>query len=153
MIDPPETRYFFGNKLANQLILFLFSSGCIAFLVLVILNQIPSSVSRAVSTNLFFVIFTLGPPTDWLTFSLSSQLSRPKRELGANLYLPGSHVIPGGEGDSSGWGEWSAPSECSRTCGGGVSQQTRQCLNVDAWGRSLCRGGDTKYFSCNTQVI
>lgn len=68
------------------------------------------------------------------------------------MYLPGTHVIPGGEGDSSEWGEWSAPTECSRTCGGGVSSQTRQCLNVDTYGRSLCQGGDTKYFSCNTQV-
>lgn len=94
----------------------------------------------------------MSPNTLLKIFSLPLQLLRPKRELGADLYLPGSHVIPGGEGDSSEWSEWSAPSACSRTCGGGVSHKTRQCLNLDQHGRALCQGGDKLYFSCSTQV-
>ena len=26
------------------------------------------------------------------------------------------------------WSAWSTPTECSRTCGGGVATQTRECL-------------------------
>lgn len=56
---------------------------------------------------------------------------RPKREYGDNLYLPSTYVIPGGEGSPNGWSGWSGPSSCSRTCGGGVSYQERQCLDVE----------------------
>lgn len=57
---------------------------------------------------------------------------RPKRENGENLYVSSTYVIPnGGEGSSYGWSEWSGPSSCSRTCGGGVSYQTRECHDVE----------------------
>lgn len=55
---------------------------------------------------------------------------RHKRQHGAHLYLPESYVIPGGEGNPHEWGSWGSPSECSRTCGGGVAYQTRECLNI-----------------------
>lgn len=76
---------------------------------------------------------------------------RHKRQHGADLYLPESFIIPGGDGDASEWGAWSSPSECSRTCGGGVAYQSRECLKVGQNGESNCEGGDKKYFSCNTQ--
>lgn len=31
--------------------------------------------------------------------------------------------------ESGNWGEWSEPSPCTRQCGGGVSSQTRICLD------------------------
>lgn len=85
--------------------------------------------------------------------SLPSQhlVQRHKRQHGANLYLPESSIIPGGEGIESEWGSWSSPSECSRTCGGGVAYQTRECLIIGRGGESNCEGGNKKYFSCNTQ--
>ncbi|XP_030369297.1 papilin isoform X5 [Scaptodrosophila lebanonensis] len=77
---------------------------------------------------------------------------RAKREYGANMYLPASSVTPGGEGnDPYEWTDWSSPSSCSRTCGGGVSYQTRECLRRDVNGEAACSGGDRKYYSCNTQ--
>ncbi|CAF4798136.1 unnamed protein product [Pieris macdunnoughi] len=72
------------------------------------------------------------------------------RRQGAGLFLSASYVIPGGEGAGA-WGEWGDISPCSRTCGGGVASQKRICLEVGSDGRPLCSGGDTKYFSCQTQ--
>nr|XP_029723407.1 papilin-like isoform X4 [Aedes albopictus] len=77
---------------------------------------------------------------------------RHKRQYGSNLYLPESYIIPGGDDSPDDqWGPWSSPSECSRSCGGGVAHQTRECLNTSPDGQPLCRGGSKKYFSCNIQ--
>ncbi|CRL07350.1 CLUMA_CG020329, isoform A [Clunio marinus] len=97
-----------------------------------------------------------------LFFMLTQQISlahskhrhivhRHKRQHGANLYLPETYIIPGGEGTESEWGQWSTPSECSRTCGGGVAYQSRECLIIGRDGEPSCQGGNKKYFSCNTQ--
>ncbi|XP_054726012.1 papilin isoform X2 [Anastrepha obliqua] len=78
--------------------------------------------------------------------------TRQKRQYGANMYLPASSIVPGGEGDDANeWTDWSSPSECSRSCGGGVSFQTRDCRRIAPNGAPLCKGGNRKYFSCNTQ--
>ncbi|XP_004530678.1 papilin isoform X3 [Ceratitis capitata] len=78
--------------------------------------------------------------------------TRQKRQYGANMYLPESYIVPGGEADDSAeWTDWSSPSECSRTCGGGVAYQTRDCRRTAPNGAPLCKGGNRKYFSCNTQ--
>lgn len=63
------------------------------------------------------------------------------------MYLPGSYVTDGGEGPDIGpWTDWSSPSPCSRTCGGGVSSQYRQCEPG-----YTCQGPTKRHFSCNTQ--
>ncbi|XP_061722019.1 papilin isoform X2 [Cydia pomonella] len=82
------------------------------------------------------------------THNVSGHRRRHRRQ-GAGQYLPNSYVIPGGEGSEKGWGPWGNPSNCSRPCGGGVASQKRICL-IEGSGAS-CTGGDTKYFSCNTQ--
>ncbi|VEN50612.1 unnamed protein product [Callosobruchus maculatus] len=72
---------------------------------------------------------------------------RFKRQQGAHLYLPGSYVTDGGDGPDQGpWEEWSAPTPCSRTCGGGVATQTRYCQPG-----YQCSGPTSRHFSCNTQ--
>ncbi|XP_076259164.1 proteoglycan-like sulfated glycoprotein papilin isoform X9 [Rhynchophorus ferrugineus] len=72
---------------------------------------------------------------------------RFRRQQGAHLYLPGSFVTSGGEGEEAGpWSEWSEPSPCSRTCGGGVSTQYRHCQEG-----YTCHGPSKRHFSCNTQ--
>ncbi|KAK9688591.1 ADAM-TS Spacer 1 [Popillia japonica] len=74
---------------------------------------------------------------------------RFKRQQGAHLYLPGSYVTSGDgddEPDGGPWLEWSSPSQCSRTCGGGVSTQYRQCTPG-----YHCSGPTRRHFSCNTQ--
>lgn len=80
-------------------------------------------------------------------FLFQHLIQRHKRQHGANLYLPESYVLPDGEGNEDDWGQWGSPSECSRSCGGGVAYQTRECRN----GENNCKGGSKKYFSCNTQ--
>ncbi|XP_012946540.1 papilin [Aplysia californica] len=49
-----------------------------------------------------------------------------------------------------GWGPWSDYSECSRTCGGGVQQSTRQC-RVGRVGSPECQGHSIQYQSCNME--
>ncbi|KAK2704260.1 A disintegrin and metalloproteinase with thrombospondin motifs 12-like isoform X2 [Artemia franciscana] len=52
-----------------------------------------------------------------------------------------------------GWGDWSTWSDCSRTCGGGVSYMERHCDNPkpDHGGR-FCIGDRRKYRLCNTEA-
>ncbi|XP_059058317.1 papilin-like [Achroia grisella] len=83
------------------------------------------------------------------THNVNGHRSRHRRQ-GAGLYLSASYVLPGGEGTGA-WGEWGEVTPCSRTCGGGVASQKRICLQVGSDGQSSCTGGDTKYFSCQTQ--
>uniref|UniRef100_A0A2H1V4N0 SFRICE_005771 n=1 Tax=Spodoptera frugiperda TaxID=7108 RepID=A0A2H1V4N0_SPOFR len=71
------------------------------------------------------------------------------RQTVRRLYLPAPYVLPGGEG-SGPWGDWGEISPCSRTCGGGVASQKRTCLESEP--QTSCTGGDTKYFSCQTQA-
>ncbi|XP_077989555.1 thrombospondin type-1 domain-containing protein 4-like isoform X2 [Glandiceps talaboti] len=59
---------------------------------------------------------------------------------------------------SSVWGAWGAWSECSRTCGGGIAEQTRPCLRRRVGTRYFsvgkhwnCVGLFQQYKSCNTQ--
>lgn len=50
-----------------------------------------------------------------------------------------------------GWGNWTEWSECSRTCGSGVSIQSRVCDNPPpANGGTFCIGDRTHYKTCNT---
>lgn len=55
---------------------------------------------------------------------------RHRRQHGGG-YLPGSFVPDTDEPERGNWGPWSTPSSCSRSCGGGVAHQTRQCLDIE----------------------
>ncbi|CAG9791078.1 unnamed protein product [Diatraea saccharalis] len=51
-----------------------------------------------------------------------------------------------------GWGPWSEWSECSRTCGAGVSTQSRECNNPEPHNSgSYCIGDRSRYKICNTE--
>ncbi|XP_050447692.1 A disintegrin and metalloproteinase with thrombospondin motifs 7 isoform X1 [Cataglyphis hispanica] len=51
-----------------------------------------------------------------------------------------------------GWGEWGSWSECSRTCGAGVSIVERKCDHPEpAHGGKFCIGERRRYKICNTQ--
>ncbi|XP_063221793.1 papilin isoform X2 [Bacillus rossius redtenbacheri] len=78
---------------------------------------------------------------------------RHKRQHAAPGRRPSSFVVVGGGGgaDEGAWGPWSEPSPCSRSCGGGVASQLRQCADISIDGQPLCRGGSKRYFSCNIQ--
>ncbi|KAK7484024.1 hypothetical protein BaRGS_00024759, partial [Batillaria attramentaria] len=47
------------------------------------------------------------------------------------------------------WGEWSAWSECSRTCDGGATYQERKCVR-SYHSRQGCEGDRYRYDTCNT---
>lgn len=50
-----------------------------------------------------------------------------------------------------GWGPWSEWSECSRTCGAGVSTQSRECNNPEPHNNgAYCIGDRSRYKICNT---
>ncbi|XP_070543141.1 thrombospondin type-1 domain-containing protein 4-like isoform X2 [Ptychodera flava] len=56
------------------------------------------------------------------------------------------------------WGDWGPWSECSRTCGGGIAEQTRPCLRRKVGSKFFnvgqhwnCVGLFQQYKSCNTQ--
>lgn len=49
-----------------------------------------------------------------------------------------------------GWGNWSEWSVCTRTCGGGITTQSRQCEHpTPANGGSFCVGERIRYQICN----
>uniref|UniRef100_A0A023EZL6 Putative a disintegrin and metalloproteinase with thrombospondin motifs 9 n=1 Tax=Triatoma infestans TaxID=30076 RepID=A0A023EZL6_TRIIF len=51
-----------------------------------------------------------------------------------------------------GWGPWQKPSECSRTCGGGIKQSLRECNNPPPeHGGKYCVGQRIRYKSCATR--
>ncbi|XP_070193825.1 A disintegrin and metalloproteinase with thrombospondin motifs 9-like [Littorina saxatilis] len=53
---------------------------------------------------------------------------------------------------NGGWGPWSKYGDCSRTCGGGVKQKTRNCDSpAPAFGGRYCLGRRIKYRSCNPE--
>lgn len=50
-----------------------------------------------------------------------------------------------------GWGEWSGWSECSRSCGAGVSIMQRECDHpAPVAGGKFCVGERKRYRICNT---
>ncbi|XP_019769290.2 papilin isoform X1 [Dendroctonus ponderosae] len=102
---------------------------------------------RCRSPLLFAVIFVTFFHSALSRHRIRHYRDRFKRQQGAHLYLPESYVTEGGEGPDLGyWTEWSEPSPCSRTCGGGVSSQFRQCQEGNT-----CQGPNRRHFSCNTQ--
>ncbi|XP_042237860.1 papilin-like isoform X4 [Homarus americanus] len=48
--------------------------------------------------------------------------------------------------ESGSWGDWSGPSPCSRSCGGGVTYRSRSCTSKNP---QDCTGKSKKYESCN----
>ena len=51
------------------------------------------------------------------------------------------------------WGEWGAWSDCTRTCGAGLSSSARMCDNpAPAHGGKYCVGERRRYRVCNLDV-
>ncbi|XP_070527125.1 papilin isoform X2 [Cardiocondyla obscurior] len=75
---------------------------------------------------------------------------RHRRQHGES-YLPSNFILDTDEPERGNWGPWSTPSSCSRSCGGGVAHQTRQCLDIDDSGHDRCTGAPRRFFSCNIQ--
>jgi len=51
-----------------------------------------------------------------------------------------------------GWGQWKPVLECTKTCGGGVINRTRECNEpVPQHGGAHCEGSSHDHIACNTQ--
>uniref|UniRef100_A0A915C8V4 Papilin n=1 Tax=Parascaris univalens TaxID=6257 RepID=A0A915C8V4_PARUN len=53
-------------------------------------------------------------------------------------------VDKSGQAETGAWGPWTSDQECSRTCGGGVQIEKRQC-------NGECSGPSVRYVSCNVE--
>uniref|UniRef100_A0A7M5WTV7 Hemicentin-1 n=2 Tax=Clytia hemisphaerica TaxID=252671 RepID=A0A7M5WTV7_9CNID len=53
---------------------------------------------------------------------------------------------------NGGWGEWTKPTLCSKSCGGGKTTRSRKCDNpAPAHGEKDCEGSDTETRECNAK--
>ena len=82
-------------------------------------------------------------PTDPL--AASRAFSRVRRQMAGDGGVPYAYDEDNAE-ESGPWEEWSGSGECSRTCGGGVIVETRECGSPDA---SKCVGATKRFSSCN----
>ncbi|KAK9869843.1 hypothetical protein WA026_003569 [Henosepilachna vigintioctopunctata] len=76
-------------------------------------------------------------------------------KCGENMWCFHKKCIQVGERPAAvngGWGKWTTPTECSRTCGGGTSTSKRECDNpTPANGGRYCIGERKKVTTCNMQ--
>ncbi|CAG4944130.1 unnamed protein product [Parnassius apollo] len=78
----------------------------------------------------------------------------PGTTCGVNMWCQNQTCVPRSpspEPRDGGWGEWSEWSECSRTCGAGVSTQSRECNKPEPLNNgAYCIGDRSRYKVCNT---
>lgn len=82
-----------------------------------------------------------------LTFLLGVCVAN-QTHLRHNRYRNVTYGLHRRDAEHGPWGEWSESSPCSRTCGGGIAFQTRNCLDPRP---ESCLGPWKMYFSCNIQ--
>ncbi|KAI8434227.1 hypothetical protein MSG28_012332 [Choristoneura fumiferana] len=79
----------------------------------------------------------------------------PGTTCGENMWCQNQKCVPRAsppEARDGGWGEWGEWSECSRTCGGGVETQTRECNNPKPSNNGkYCVGDRSRYKTCNRE--
>ncbi|XP_052752253.1 A disintegrin and metalloproteinase with thrombospondin motifs 12 [Galleria mellonella] len=78
----------------------------------------------------------------------------PGTTCGPNMWCQNQTCVartPSPAPRDGGWGPWSEWSECSRTCGAGVSTQSRECNNPQPYNNgNYCIGDRSRYKICNT---
>ncbi|XP_012281942.2 A disintegrin and metalloproteinase with thrombospondin motifs 7 [Orussus abietinus] len=78
----------------------------------------------------------------------------PGTHCGKHMWCQNQECVPIADRPSQidgGWGEWGNWSECSRTCGAGVSIMERKCDHPEpAHGGQFCIGERRRYKICNT---
>ncbi|XP_059055686.1 A disintegrin and metalloproteinase with thrombospondin motifs 7 isoform X2 [Achroia grisella] len=78
----------------------------------------------------------------------------PGTTCGPNMWCQNQTCVPrtaSPQPRNGGWGPWSEWSECSRTCGAGVSTQSRECNNPKPYNNGdYCIGARSRYKICNT---
>ncbi|XKL62887.1 hypothetical protein PGB90_002720 [Kerria lacca] len=69
--------------------------------------------------------------------------TRHKRQQNSKYYYVENSQVP----EIGEWGPWSPAGECSRSCGGGVGYEIRECQSNRS--EIKCFGPSKRYFSCN----
>ncbi|XP_017784218.1 PREDICTED: papilin isoform X2 [Nicrophorus vespilloides] len=101
---------------------------------------------RHLLSHLLLVLVYVSTYVESYSHHVRHYKERFKRQHGAHLFLPGSYITDNNDEETGPWQDWSSPSPCSRTCGGGVSTQQRICTEG-----YQCTGPTRRHFSCNTQ--
>ena len=108
------------------------------WLVALVVVDASNTTKHFISTEDFNSLKFVNAPHS-LPISFSSRI---RRQQAAGVL---SYVYNTDTDESSGkWSDWVSDKACSRTCGGGVLVETRECEDD-------CTGPSKRYSSCNTQ--
>ena len=135
----PKIENMWGARGVNEKSM-IFQAILKLWLVALVVVDASNTTKHFISTEDFNSLKFVNAPHS-LPISFSSRI---RRQQAAGVL---SYVYNTDTDESSGkWSDWVSDKACSRTCGGGVLVETRECEDG-----SDCTGPSKRYSSCNTQ--